>query len=82
MAKQTRPEILASYLVRNKATVRSTGTFFGMSKSTVHLDISKRLKKINPKLYKKASKILYVNFEEKHLRGGQATKRKWQNLQI
>ncbi len=69
--------ILALYLVENKTTVRSVATHFGISKSTVHKDITQNLKNINPSLYLEAKCILEKNKEERHLRGGEATKKKY-----
>lgn len=70
---------LAKYIIKNKATVRQTAEVFGVSKSTVHYDVSKRLKKINNLLYKKVQVVLANNFNEKHIRGGEATKIKFLN---
>ena len=58
-------------------TVRQTAFIFGISKSTVHYDVSHRLKKIDFNLYKKVNKILEKNFNEKHIRGGNSTKNKY-----
>lgn len=58
-------------------TVRQTAFIFGTSKSTVHYDVSHRLKKIDFNLYKKVNKILEKNFSEKHIRGGNSTKNKY-----
>lgn len=68
---------LGKYILKTKQTVRQTAVVYGISKSTVHNDISKKLKKINPKLYGDVKKILDQNFKEKHIRGGEATKRKY-----
>lgn len=68
---------LASYLIENKATVRTVAAKFGISKSTVHKDISQNLEKINKPLYLEARKILELNKKERHLRGGEATKKKF-----
>lgn len=70
----------AYYVVENNATVRETAKVFGVSKSTVHKDVSIRLRKINPHLYERVKKILDVNFSEKHLRGGMATKSRYERL--
>ena len=67
----------AHYLLQYRATVRKVAREFGISKSTVHFDLSKRLKKQNPALYEKISQILRQNFEEKHYRGGLSTKNKY-----
>ena len=69
--------VLATYLVENKATVRGVAAKFGISKSTVHKDITQSLSKINKPLYAEARKILEQNKQERHLRGGEATKRKY-----
>ena len=68
---------LASYLVENKATVRKVASHFGISKSTVHKDITIKLKKVNKKLYEQAKEILDINKQERHIRGGEATKKKY-----
>lgn len=67
----------AEYIIGTRSTLRQTAALFGVSKSTVHVDMSKRLKKLSEKKYKKIEKILDINFSEKHLRGGQATKIKY-----
>ena len=69
--------MLAAYLVENRATVRATDKRFGISKSTVHKDVTQNLKKINPALYQQVQKILEQNKDERHLRGGEATKQKY-----
>ena len=68
---------LAEYIVENKTTVRAAAKKFGISKSTVHMDVSERLKKLNPALYKDVRKILDINKAERHIRGGMATKQKY-----
>ncbi len=67
----------AEFILSTKSTLRQTAALFGVSKSTVHVDMSKRLRKLSEKKYKKIEKILNLNFAEKHLRGGQATKNKY-----
>ncbi len=67
----------ANYILINNATIRQTANFFGYSKSTVHLDIHKKLKKINANLFYEVQKILDKNFNEKHIRGGISTKNKY-----
>ena len=69
---------LASYLVENKATVRKVASYFGISKSTVHKDITIKLKRINKELYEQTKEILNINKQERHIRGGEATKKKYQ----
>lgn len=71
---------LAQYIIDSKDTVRGTAKKFGVSKSTVHKDVSERLKKINPLLAKQVRVILDENKAERHIRGGMATKRKYSNL--
>jgi len=71
--------MLARYIIENKSTVRKTAKQFGISKSTVHKDISERLFKINPSLASEAKKILEINKAERHIRGGIATKNKYKS---
>ena len=71
---------LGNYIVEKKATVRQTAKKFGISKSTVHKDVSERLKKINPGLAKEVREILEENKAERHIRGGLATKLKYSHL--
>lgn len=68
---------LAEYIVENKTTVRDAAKKFGVSKSTVFVDVSERLKKINPRLYTDVRTVLDINKAERHLRGGMATKQKF-----
>ena len=68
---------LAEYIVDSKDTVRGTAKKFGISKSTVHKDVSQRLLKINPILAAEVRKILDENKAERHIRGGMATKLKY-----
>ncbi len=77
--KQERCVILGEYIIDNQATVRSTAKEFGISKSTVHQDVTVRLSKINPELYGKVKEVLQKNKDERHIRGGMATKMKYQN---
>ena len=69
--------ILGLYIVENNATVRSTATRFGISKSTVHKDVTQVLKNTNRSLYLDVQSVLAKNKEERHLRGGEATKKKY-----
>jgi len=71
---------LAQYIIDSKDTVRGAAAKFGISKSTVHKDVSERLKKINPNLAKKVRRILDENKAERHIRGGMATKLKYSHL--
>lgn len=68
---------IAEYIIENNATVRQTAKKFGISKSTVHKDVSERLKNINGQLYGEVRKVLDVNKQERHIRGGMATKEKY-----
>lgn len=69
---------LAVYMIETGATVRTAARHFGISKSTVHKDLSYRLKQINGELYIQVRKILDLNKQERHIRGGMATKRKYE----
>ena len=71
---------LAHYIIDSKDTVRGTAKKFGISKSTVHKDVSERLMKINPILAREVREILDENKAERHIRGGMATKLKYSNL--
>lgn len=71
---------LAHYIIDSKDTVRGTAKKFGISKSTVHKDVSERLKRINPILAKEVREILDENKAERHIRGGMATKLKYSRL--
>lgn len=73
-----RAKILAVYIIETKSTVRQTAKKFNISKSTVHKDVSERLEKVNPFLANEAKKVLEHNKEERHIRGGMATKLKYQ----
>lgn len=66
---------LANYIAKHNATIRQTAKQFSMAKSTVHYDIQKRLFGINQQLYEEVKIVLKNNFNEKHIRGGEATKR-------
>ena len=68
---------LAHYIIDSKDTVRGAAKKFGISKSTVHKDVTERLEKINPALTREVIKILNENKAERHIRGGMATKLKY-----
>ena len=72
--------VLAQYIIENKSTVRETASQFGISKSTVHKDVTQKVRMINPVLYKEVKKVLNLNKAERHLRGGEATRKKYQLL--
>lgn len=68
---------IANYIIDNSATVRQTAKQFGISKSTVHKDVTERLLQINPALAGEARKVLDMNKSERHIRGGLATREKY-----
>ncbi|MGM9521092.1 MAG: sporulation transcriptional regulator SpoIIID [Oscillospiraceae bacterium] len=72
--------LLAEYIIENKATVRTAAKHFGVSKSTVHKDLSERLERISPTLYIQVKEILEFNKAERHIRGGLATRRKYKGI--
>lgn len=71
------PVIWHVYIIENKATVRSAAARFGISKSTVHKDLTERLPRLNPALYRQVRQLLDINKAERHIRGGLATRRKY-----
>lgn len=71
---------IANYIIHEKATVRQTAKKFGVSKSTVHKDVTDRLLQVNPELANEARKVLDVNKSERHIRGGLATKEKYLHM--
>lgn len=72
---------VAQYIIESKATIRKTAKVFGVSKSTIHKDMTERLPKINPQIAKEAKSILDYNKAERHIRGGKATKMKYKTLE-
>ena len=68
---------IANYIIENNATVRQTAKAFGISKSTVHKDVTERLMQINRNLATQARMVLDTNKSERHIRGGLATKQKY-----
>lgn len=68
---------LAEYIIENRTTVRAAAKQFGVSKSTVHKDLTERLRTVNPALYAQVRELLDINKAERHIRGGMATKRKY-----
>ena len=71
---------LAEYIIENNATVRAAAKRFGVSKSTVHKDVSYRLEYINPALWREVKTVLEKNKSERHLRGGEATRQKYLDI--
>ena len=77
---EKRVVLLAHYIIDSKDTVRGAAKKFGVSKSTVHKDVSERLKEVSPSLYDEVRKVLNENKAERHIRGGMATKLKYIKL--
>ena len=76
---QERAELLGSYIAETKATVRQTAQAFAVSKSTVHADVTRRLRCEDRDLYEQVRAVLDENKRERHIRGGNATKEKYKN---
>ena len=74
---EERAERLAQYIIENRTTVRAAAQKFGISKSTVHEDISERLPQFNRVLYQQVKEVLEVNKAQRHIRGGIATRKKY-----
>jgi putative DeoR family transcriptional regulator (stage III sporulation protein D) len=74
---EERCEALAAYIIENKATVRKAAKKFGISKSTVHKDLSDRLPQFNRTLYLRVKEVLEENKAQRHIRGGIATRKKY-----
>ena len=72
---------LAVYMLETGATVRAAAKHFGVSKSTVHKDVSERLRRIDPALYGRVREVLDINKAERHIRGGIATREKYRAIQ-
>lgn len=68
---------LAEYIIENKTTVRAAAKHFGVSKSTVHKDLTERLETIDRPLFRRVKEILEINKAERHIRGGIATRKKY-----
>lgn len=82
MKKNIEARVLAEaeFILKTKNTVREMAKFFNISKSTVHFDLSCRLKKLNNALFNKVDVVLKFNLSQRHIRGGDATKNKFKNL--
>ena len=74
---EERAERLAQYIIENRTTVRAAAQKFGISKSTVHKDISERLPQFNRVLYQQVKEVLEVNKAQRHILGGIATRKKY-----
>lgn len=75
---EERAIVVAKYILEKNTTVRQTAKTFGVSKSTIHKDVTERLEEINPSLAKEVKKVLEKNKSERHIRGGLATKLKYE----
>lgn len=71
---------IANYIIESNATVRQTAKTFGVSKSTVHKDVTDRLMQIDPTLARQARQVLDINKSERHIRGGLATREKYRHM--
>ena len=78
-AVEERAVELGEYIIENNATVRAAAKKFHISKSTVHKDVSDRLKAVNPQLYGRVRHVLEVNKAQRHIRGGIATREKYRH---
>ncbi len=72
---------IANYIIESNSTVRQTAKKFGISKSTVHKDVTERLLQINPTLAAQTRRVLDINKSERHIRGGLATREKYLHLE-
>jgi putative DeoR family transcriptional regulator (stage III sporulation protein D) len=72
---------VAKYIIESKATIRRTAKVFGVSKSTIHKDMTERLPTINPQIANEAKTILDLNKSERHIRGGRATRLKYKAVE-
>lgn len=73
---------IAEYIITTEATVRQTAKKFGVSKSTVHKDVTERLPKLNPPAASEVKKVLLKNKSERHIRGGKATRMKYKEAHV
>lgn len=67
--------LIADYVIKHHSTVRDTALVFGIAKSTIHKDLTKRLLRLSPTKYSEIRKILDENFKERHIRGGESTRK-------
>ncbi|MFW5999398.1 MAG: sporulation transcriptional regulator SpoIIID [Halanaerobiaceae bacterium] len=75
-----RVKAVGNYIYETKSTVRQAARIYGVSKSTVHKDVTERLLRIDPELAARVKKVLEYNKAERHIRGGEATRRKYKNM--
>jgi len=73
---------IARYVAERKVTVRDAAKRFGISKSTVHKDLRDRLPRLDKQLYREVDKVLNFNLAERHIRGGEATRQRWEERRI
>lgn len=78
LTDKCRPIVLGEYMVSRRATVRAAAKQFDISKSTVHKDLKEKLPELSPELYKEVEELLELNKKERHIRGGLATKHKYE----
>ena len=76
-AGRERCEVIGAYVIETSCTVREAAKHFGISKSTIHKDLAYKLKYYNKSLYKSVKSVLDINKSERHLRGGEATRKKY-----
>ncbi len=73
---------IGTYIINTNATVRQAARVFGVSKSTVHKDVTERLPRVNEELAAQVKKVLEVNKAERHIRGGEATRKKYRKKRV
>ncbi|HHV93856.1 MAG TPA: sporulation transcriptional regulator SpoIIID [Firmicutes bacterium] len=73
---------IGTYIIDTKATVRQAARVFGVSKSTVHKDVTERLPRVNEELAAQVKKVLEINKAERHIRGGEATRKKYRKKRV
>lgn len=71
---------VAEFVIASKATIRKAAKVFGVSKSTIHKDMTERLPKINPQVASEARNVLNINLSERNIRGGEATRRRYKGM--
>jgi len=77
---ETRTFAEADYILKNKSTVRNMAKLFGVSKSTIHYDLTRRLRKYNYNLFLQVKEVLKYNMSQRHIRGGLSTQKKYKKL--
>ena len=79
---EKRARDLAVYILENQSTVRAAAKQFGVSESTVHKDLTERLEQVDRGLYRQVKQLLEVNKAERHIRGGEATRKKYSRTEV